>query len=232
MAIYNGERFLREQVSSILCQLSEEDELIISDDGSSDQSFHILKSFNDKRIVYLLNKGKHGFIGNFERALKYAKGDYIFLSDQDDIWMDNKVKLVLLKLKNYQLIIHNALVVDAEGVEKGFTYYDTLHHSTSFIMNLWKNRWLGCCMAFRREVLEYCLPFPEKIVGHDYWIGMIGMSKFSYCFMPELLIKYRRHGDNASSSSEESTSSWWYKLYTKRFNILCEVCKRIIDRSL
>jgi glycosyltransferase involved in cell wall biosynthesis len=232
MAIYNGDRYLKEQITSILSQLNDNDELIISDDGSQDKSRDVVNSFDDNRIVYTINNGRHGFVGNFENALIRAKGDYIFLSDQDDIWLDNKVSVVLQKLKDYQLIIHNALVVDANGNDKGFSYYDTLHHSSSFLMNLWKTRWLGCCMAFRREVLDYCLPFPPQIVGHDYWIGMVGMAKFSYCFMPNSLIKYRRHSNNTSSASERSNNTLWYKLYTKRVNLLYELSMRILNRSL
>lgn len=94
------------------------------------------------------------------------------------------------QLKKYDLVIHDAEIVDGEGKTKGHTYYSGMHSSTSFLMNLWKTRWLGCCMGFNREVLDYCLPFPNKIEGHDYWIGMMGMLKFKYLFMPDVLMCY------------------------------------------
>ena len=95
MACYNGEKFIQEQVDSIICQLGLDDELIISDDGSNDRTLDILFSYEDSRIKILHNRACHGFVGNFENALSHAKGDYIFLSDQDDIWKKEKVQKVI-----------------------------------------------------------------------------------------------------------------------------------------
>lgn len=223
LASYNGEKYIREQVESILPQLSDLDELIISDDGSKDETINILESFRDDRIIILKNQGKHGFIGNFENALKSAKGDYIFLSDQDDIWMPDKIRVVLDKLEHADLIVHDAELIDGEGGSLGKNYYNLLHHSSSFLMNLWKTRFLGCCMAFRKEVLEECLPFPKRIAGHDYWIGMYALKKNKVEFIPDILLKYRRHGNNVSSSSEKSNNSLLYKILLKRFYILMAI---------
>lgn len=84
MATYNGTKYIQEQINSILSQFGENDELVISDDGSKDDTCSIISSYQDSLIKLLFNKGKHGFIGNFENALSQCKGDYIFLSDQDD----------------------------------------------------------------------------------------------------------------------------------------------------
>lgn len=230
MATYNGAKYIKEQIDSILPQLGENDELVISDDGSKDDTCLIISSYNDNRIRLLFNNGNHGFIGNFENALEHCKGDYIFLSDQDDFWKDNKVTVVMELLKKYALVIHDAELVDGEGKSIGHTYYYSMHNGTSFLMNLWKTRWLGCCMAFNREVLDYCLPFPEKIVGHDYWIGMMGMLKFKYLFMPEVLMCYRRHGDNVSPSGEKSPNSLFYKLFVKRWNLIKSILKRLLQK--
>ena len=85
IATFNGEKFIQEQIQSILPQLGEDDEIVVSDDGSTDRTMEILELFKDKRIRLLVNEGKHGFIWNFENALRKAKGDVIFLCDQDDI---------------------------------------------------------------------------------------------------------------------------------------------------
>lgn len=230
MATYNGGKYIKEQIDSILPQLGENDELVVSDDGSKDNTFSIIESYGDERIKLLYNHDKHGFVGNFENALKQCKGDYIFLSDQDDIWKENKVSVVMEKLKDYSLVIHDAEIVDGKGNSKGYTYSSGMHHSSSFLMNLWKTRWLGCCMAFRKDVLEYCLPFPENIVGHDYWIGMMGMLKFKYLFMPEVLMCYRRHGENVSPSGEKSPNSLFYKLFVKRWNLMKSIVKRLLHK--
>lgn len=229
MTTYNGEKYIKEQLESILMQIGHDDELIISDDGSQDHTLDIISSCQDKRIVLLQNQGKRGFVGNFENALSHSKGDVIFLADQDDVWKPNKMEVIKEKLQQYDLVIHDAEMIDGDGHLLGKTYYSTLHHRKDFLSNLWKTRWLGCCMAFRREVLEASLPFPSNIVGHDYWIGMLGMLKFRYCFMDDILICYRRHGNNTSPSGEKSTNSFFYKLITKRLNIAIALLKRYIQ---
>ena len=99
LASYNGERYIREQVDSIIAQLDSIDELVISDDGSTDGTLDILASYNDPRIHVYHNEENHGVNGNFENALKHSQGDYIFLSDQDDVWLPGKVEACLKALE-------------------------------------------------------------------------------------------------------------------------------------
>ncbi|MCG2791916.1 MAG: glycosyltransferase, partial [Weeksellaceae bacterium] len=101
LATYNGEKYLEAQIKSILKQLSVDDELIISDDRSTDNTISVINKFDDNRIKIFINKNKNGVAHNFENALLKATGDYIFLSDQDDIWADNKVDVLLKELKEY-----------------------------------------------------------------------------------------------------------------------------------
>ena len=227
MACYNGQKYIRQQIDSILCQIGNDDELIISDDGSRDETCEIIENFHDSRIKLLRNKGRHGFVGNFENALREVRGDVIFLSDQDDYWKEDKVRIVMSQLQRYQLVVHDADLIDGNGNSLGKRYYQCTNSGTGFIANLWKTRWLGCCMAFRKEVLELCLPFPQNIPAHDYWIGMLGMLKFKYYFMPDVLICYRRHGNNASFSSEKSRESLWYKLVQKRGVLVLNIIRKV-----
>lgn len=228
LATFNGAQYIREQVASILMQLGENDELIVSDDGSKDDTLKILAAFRDNRIKVYLNNGEHGFVKNFENALSYSQGDVIFLSDQDDIWHPDKVNTVLPVLNRFDLIVHDAELIDGEGKPLGKTYYSLMHGNKGFFANLWKTRWLGCCMAFKRDVLNICLPFPKGIVAHDYWIGMMGMVKFKYCFLNNVLISYRRHNNNVSTSSEKSSNSMFYMLVTKRLNIIIAIIRRVL----
>lgn len=228
IATFNGGKFIREQVMSVLPQLEEDDEIIVSDDGSTDDTITILESFRDPRICICQNEGRHGFIWNFENALMKASGDVFFLCDQDDIWKPNKVEVIKKQLRQYDLVVHDAEMIDGEGCSLGKTYYSTMHHKKDFVSNIWRTRWLGCCMAFRREVLEMCLPFPRTIVAHDYWIGMLGMLKFRYFFIDDILIYYRRHGNNTSSSGEKSANNMFYKLITKRMNLLVVLVNRYL----
>lgn len=229
MATYNGGLYIKEQIDSIIMQLSKDDELIISDDGSRDGTIEIINSFHDIRIKLYHNETNHGFVGNFENALSQAKGDYIFLSDQDDIWKEGKIKVTLDALKNYDLVVHNAELIDGSGNSLNKDYYSCLHQKTTFLANLWKTRFLGCCMAFNRKVFQDCIPFPQKIVAHDYWIGMYALAKYKVAFIPNILISYRRHGNNVSPSSEKSNNSLFYKVFTKRVSILLSIINRFLN---
>ena len=112
MATHNGEKFIKEQLDSILCQLSPEDEVVISDDGSTDSTLEIIEGYNDSRIkIYRMTHTRKGMKShyyvtmNFENALRQAKGDYIFLCDQDDVWYPHKVERCFEVLKEYDMVL-------------------------------------------------------------------------------------------------------------------------------
>lgn len=212
IATYNGEKYIKEQILSILPQLSETDEIIISDDGSKDNTISILQNFNDNRIKVFFNNAPHGVVPNFENAIKHATGKIIFLSDQDDIWMPHKVATVMNSLKNYDFAVHNAEIINGENKQLGIDFFSFRHTKYGYWQNLWKMRYLGCTMAFKKEVLKDILPFPKKILWHDMWIAAILHLKYKGLLINEPLIYYRRHGDNASPSGEKSGWSWSFRL--------------------
>ena len=118
MATYNGEKYIKEQLDSILKQLNNNDEIIISDDGSTDNTINIINSYNDKRIRII--EGPHKSVKqNFANAISNCKGKYIFLSDQDDIWLDYKVDTVLkvFETTNCTCVVHDAQVFDSNTNE-------------------------------------------------------------------------------------------------------------------
>ena len=200
MATYNGEKYIKEQIETILNNLDDKDELVISDDGSSDMTIEIINKINDKRIT-LLEGPKKGLKKNFENAIKNTTGDVIFLSDQDDIWMEIKVEKVLecFNNNNYILIQHDAIVVD----EKDKVIYESFAEhrkvKTGVIKNLIKNSYHGCCIAFRKELIKEILPIPDNVYLHDEWIGIVAELNGKTYFLNEKLIKYRRHSENTSS---------------------------------
>lgn len=226
MATYNGEKFLTEQISSILSQLSKEDELIISDDGSTDNTINIIESYNDNRIV-LLRNNSHCYTANFENALNRAKGDYIFLSDQDDVWRDDKVEKSVRYLQDYNFLMSNAKVVDGNLKIIQESRNDILPVRTGFIRNLIKTYYLGCCMAFDKKVLEAILPFPQnrQLCLHDAWITMIAELCFKTHVCSEPLISYRRYGNNFSSGAIGKSNSL-DKMIKIRGYLLAESLKR------
>lgn len=212
MATYNGSLYLRQQVKSILCQLSPEDELVVSDDGSRDDTLQILSSYNDNRIKVFSNQGKHGVVPNFENALRHARGDVIFLADQDDVWMPGKVEKVMFVLQDYDFVVHNAEMVDGSLRSQGIDFFSLRHTRYGYWRNLWKMRYLGCTMAFKRETLRYILPFPKNILWHDMWAAAVLHLKFQGTLIDKPLMWYRRHGDNASPSGENSGWSWSFRI--------------------
>jgi len=212
MASYNGEKYISQQIMSILQQLGTDDELIISDDGSTDATLNIISDFNDKRIRLFKGPGKHSIISNFENALKNAQGDIIFTSDQDDIWSPDKVSTCLHYLEETDCVVSDCQVVDT-NLNLIFPSFFKVNHTLQGRMYnlLIHNGYLGCCMAFKRRVLSYALPFPKNIPQHDIWLGNVAAFKFDIQFIDNKLIKYRRHEQNASSTSEKNRSTIWEK---------------------
>lgn len=200
MATYNGEKYIKEQIETILNNLDDKDELVISDDGSSDMTIEIINKINDKRIT-LLEGPRKGLKKNFENAIKNTTGDVIFLSDQDDIWMENKVEKVLecFNNNNYILIQHDAVVVDENDKVIYESFAEHRKVKTGVIKNLIKNSYHGCCIAFRKELIKEILPIPDNVYLHDEWIGIVAELNGKTYFLDEKLIKYRRHSENTSS---------------------------------
>ena len=202
MATYNGEKYIEEQVKSILQNLNVEDELIISDDGSTDKTREIIKQYikKDKRIK-LIDGPKKGIKQNFSNAISCCNGKYIFLADQDDIWMEDKVKKVLLAFDENKsiLVIHDAKVINEKEEEVISSFFEYRNSGNGIIKNIYKNTYIGCCMAFDSKIKEKVLPIPENIEMHDQWIGVIAEQNGKSYFLKEALILYRRHSENNSS---------------------------------
>jgi glycosyltransferase involved in cell wall biosynthesis len=206
IATYNGERFIYEQIKSILVQLKENDEVIISDNYSSDNTIKIIQNFRDPRIkIYFLRKTT--LIKNFENALIHAIGDYIFLADQDDLWLPEKITIMMNALKSYDLVVSDCIVVDDCLNPMYLSFYVLNCSGPGLLKNIIKNSYLGCCMAFNRTILDASLPFPDDIPMHDWWIGLIGEIAGKIVFLDNKLILLRRHNANASITGQISTFS-------------------------
>ena len=201
LAAYKGEQYIAEQVQSIMSELGENDELIISDDFPEGKTFGEVEELiaKDKRIKYI--KGPHkGVISNFENALSACTGDVIFLSDQDDVWLKGKVKAVTDEIRNgADLVLHDASVADAHLNVTEPSFFSVHGSNASFIKNIMRNSFVGCCMAFTREVMLESLPFPGKLPMHDWWIALNAMKrKRKIVLLNQPLILWRRHGDNVT----------------------------------
>lgn len=218
IATHNAEEYILEQLNSILTQIGDNDEIIISDDGSSDRTVEIIKKINDCRIHLYAYKHLEDYstehlpsyyyaTANFYNALLKAKGNVIFLSDQDDIWTTNKVVTTLRYLNNYDIVCSNFSIIDKDGnlIDKIYWQGDLFEHLNW--IKVWKYLpFRGCCLAFKKEVLQNALPFPKRLFLHDCWIGLNAwFSGYKYKFINEPLLLYRRHGNNVSFMDSPNT---------------------------
>jgi glycosyltransferase involved in cell wall biosynthesis len=204
MATYNGEKYIKEQLDSILSHLKENDEVIVSDDSSSDKTVEIIKAYNDSRIKIIENQKFQSPISNFENVLKHASGDIIVLADQDDIWKPNKIETIKKYMQEYDLVLSDADIIDEQGNILQESFYALNGSKSGFIKNIVKNSYLGCAMAFNRKVLEKSLPFPKDLPMHDWWVGLVAELYGKVYFIENKLISYRRHGNNVSLTGEKS----------------------------
>lgn len=201
LAAYKGEQYIAEQIESILTQLGENDEIVVSDDypqGKTKDTVLSLAS-KDNRIRYIEGEGK-GVVKNFENALRNCSGDVIFLCDQDDVWLPDKVESVMTEIRNGAcLVLHDASVTDADLNITDESYFLSHGSNASLIGNMIKNSFVGCCMAFTKELMSETLPFPAEIPMHDWWIALVALKKNRRTvLLNKPLILWRRHGDNVT----------------------------------
>ena len=223
MATYNGEKFIESQLKSILSQLSEDDEVIISDDDSTDRTLEIVRRLSDKRIKIYHHETDHGFTRNFENALKYAKGDYIFLSDQDDEWLPDKVQTTIAALQEADFVVSDCITQDENGNVLDPSRFRTFKIKKGFWRLMIKTRYLGCCMAFRRNVLKAALPFPDNTyyMEHDLWLAAVAELYFNVRLLDKPLIIYKRHGDNASDAGQGKGYPLSIKIKRRIYRLRC-----------
>ncbi len=229
MASYNGGRFIAKQISSILDQIGENDEIVISDDQSTDTTLAIIRTFSDPRIKIFSNSGLKGPKGNFQNALNHAKGEYIFLSDQDDVWLPGKIERVLDLLIIYDLVLTDCIIVDRKGIVIHSSFFQLRNSHPGFLYNFYKNSYIGCCMAFRKNVLSYATPIPNSVHMHDWWIGLLAEVYGRVYFCPEPLIQYVRHDNNASPTGEKGYN--YIKRITNRLMLAWHLSLRLLQRT-
>lgn len=199
MATFQGERYVEEQIGSILPQLADDDELVISDDSSTDRTPEIIArhAAADPRIRFFPGQTFRSPVHNFEFALRQARGEIIVLSDQDDRWFPHKLgtvrRLFAGESRRPFLVVLDAEVIDGEGRVIHPSVLKKLKAGRGFWKNLYDNRYLGCCMAFSRDLLSRALPFPRRIPMHDIWLGQLCERVGTTRFVPEVTMQYRKH---------------------------------------
>lgn len=225
MAVFNGASYLEEQLRSILVQLANDDEVIIVDDCSVDGSVALIRHMNDPRITLLRNNVNSGPTASFERAFSLAKGKYIFLSDQDDIWEPGKVATIssIFDSSNSLVVVSDARIVDSQRRVLMGSLFRLRGSRPGFWRNLYKNGFVGCCMAIRCDAKPFLIPFPRAIGLHDEWIGLCSSVAGHVEFTGHKLIDYRRHAANLTHLAHGSLAS----MLRKRLTLLLMVSGRL-----
>jgi len=224
MATYNGEKFIKEQINSILNQLDENDEIIISDNGSNDNTVDVVKNFTDARIklfIYKRNDTRshwnklYNITANFENAINKSCGDIIMFCDQDDIWEANKISTLKNDLTKKDCVFSNYCIIDEEN-----NVICARKHTTNPLNNpirvLLFPPFLGCTMAVKRSFLRYYLPFPQKLILHDIYIGLIAYLTNKIYFEKKVLTFYRRHNRNVTTASHGKTKNNLFRIIAWR----------------
>lgn len=208
MATYNGRRWIAEQVDSILRGLGPDDELVVVDDASTDGTADWLRALGDDRVRVERNPANLGVRASFERALSLARGAVVFLADQDDVWEPGKREALLAPFAadpRVTVAVSDASLIDGEGRCIGASFMATRGgFDGSLAGTLLRNRFLGCAMAVRRDVVEVALPIPARAPMHDMWLGAVGALLGRAAYVDAPLLRYRRHGGNASPSRSPS----------------------------
>jgi glycosyltransferase involved in cell wall biosynthesis len=226
MAAYNGERFIAEQLASILAQLRAGDEVLVVDDASTDRTLDVVASLQDGRVRVLRNERNAGVFSAFERALRATRGDIIYLSDQDDVWLPGKVVDIMERFERdpeVLLVLSDAQVIDDTGrvIEPSFMALRGGFRG-SFVSTLVRNRYLGCTMALRRSLLSTVLPIPPDVPMHDMWFGSLAVLQGRVDYIDRPLMQYRRHGSNVSPSRRQSVG----QMLRWRWRLLSNVMRR------
>lgn len=208
MATYNGAKYLQEQLDSFVAQTRQPDELVVTDDCSTDDTVRIVEAFAASapfEVILQRNEHNYGYAGNFNQALIRTSGDLVFLSDQDDVWFPEKIERIAdiaTRDSRALVVMNDAALTDADLKDCGLTKLGQIHSAglkeSAFVM--------GCCAVVRRELLDQCLPIPYEFWAHDNWIVGIADRIGRKRIVREVLQFYRRHGANQSEFLANRTS--------------------------
>jgi len=256
LSTYNGEKYLKEQLDSLFTQTYNNIKVIVRDDGSSDKTLEILKSYNVHLLESHKNIGvKKSFSLLLEYAIKYSDGNYFMFCDQDDIWKKDKVEKTLQKMrelesqyKDTSLLVHTDLEVVDDSLHilnESFWKHEYINPNiNSFNRLLLQNTITGCTVMINRNLASLLLPIPNDSIMHDWWIGLVASKFGKIDFINDRTILYRQHATNsigAKGFSYLSVLMKFYKIFSKnelylKINIIqakafLDIYKNILDKD-
>lgn len=202
MATYNGAQYVEEQLASILAQLGPEDEVVIVDDASTDETVARIRSLSDPRIRLIEAAANQGYVRSFEQAVLASRGSAIFLADQDDVWVEGRLEAMLAALENHAVVASNFDVLGGgqrPGIPRLRAGDSDRHRANLWGILVGYRAYYGCGMAFRREVLASFAPVPRYLTeSHDLWLAILGNSAGSIGHLDRSTLLRRLHDTNAT----------------------------------
>ena len=228
MATYNGEKYLFEQLDSIVGQSYQNFKLYVCDDCSNDSTVNILQSYQNQfpnKIFVTINKMNVGVVKNFEKLLQNCEEPYIALSDQDDIWIENKLEFELKKIRKVQnsepALVHSDLIMinsNGDTLHDSFLNFRKIRLDKNKNINkiIGHNGVMGCTTLFNQKLKSCILPFPKSLDVHDYWIALVNEVIGKRFTIKEPLVKYRIHENNTSNNISKLNKK--RNIYQRFFN--------------
>lgn len=200
MAAYNGSRYISEQIQSILADLGPEDELVIVDDKSTDNTVDIVRAISDPRIRLICSEANERYVRTFGKAAALARGEYIFLADQDDIWVPGRTAKMIDALGKSAMVAGNVALFGgpAENSPWSLRTEDSRRRLANIAGVMVGYRpYYGCAMGFRRDFADIVLPMPDFLYeSHDLWMALAGNLAGEMTHLGEPVLYRRLHEDN------------------------------------
>ncbi|RYX87335.1 glycosyltransferase [bacterium] len=210
LCTYNGEKYLPEQLDSLIKQDYPNLEIIIVDDASRDATVEIIKSCRSEkiRIKLLINESNIGFNQNFKKAIDSCNGDFIAIADQDDIWLSDKISAMMLNIKDNLLLYHDSEFIDANGFSKGKSI-STLHRFVKkdcTMQLLYNNCVSGHACLFKKSFIDI-VPNVPKDMYYDWWFAYTAACLGKLDFINLKLVKHRRHSASTTNTDVSNSKS-------------------------
>ena len=229
MATYNGEKYLREQLDSIYNQTYKNIEVIVCDDCSSDKTVEILKEYSERfGLKYFINEKNLGYVKNFEKAISLCNGEYIALSDQDDIWLENKLEILLEEIGTSLLIHSDCKIIDESGNIISNDWKGKINSHLIMEDFLFSNVVTGCTVLMSKELKEVALPFPDGLAYHDWYLAILAAKEKKIKYLNKSLINYRQHSNQDTGAGKNK--SLYDSIIRTKFDRLFG--KKLIDLKL
>lgn len=201
LASYNGVPHIREQIASILADLDADDEVVVVDDASEDETVALLEGLADPRVRVVRLQRNQGHVKTFERAIGEATGEIIMMSDQDDVWPPGRIETLTTALATADLAAGNYAILGDEStgpVPPLTPAMDGRGIANVVGLMLGRRQYWGSCMAFRSELRSVLLPFPRTVEAHDHWLALVGNVAGTTAHPAGRVTLRRIHGGNLS----------------------------------